>query len=119
MDTHRQGLEEGKLCWVEHKTFGLSYNYGELRTEMTEYIENTYNNPDVEVVNMNTFHERTQFSENGVYHVIFVLRKPQSKSRIRFQNDAQPIKYKWNRESGWQQAGKMERKAVQEWLENS
>ena len=104
MDTHRQGLEEGKLCWVEHKTFGLSYNYGKLRTEMTEYIENMYNNPGVEVVNMNTFYERTQFSESGVYHVIFVLRKPQVKKETRY-HDTQPLKYKSDMVTGWNNIG--------------
>ena len=78
---------------------------------MTAYIEGMYNNPNVEVVSMNTIYEQ----DNGIYRVIFVLRKPQPEDRTPFQ--AKPVtSYKWSNDGGWKEAGEMERTAVEEWL---
>ena len=113
MDTHRQGLEEGKRCWVEQEIFLPSIFYDKLEDKMTTYIEDMYNNPNVEVVSMNTIYE--QDKADGIYRVIFVLRKPQPEDTTPFQ--AKPTtSYKWSNDDGWKEAGAMERAAVEEWL---
>ena len=61
-----------KKARVTHKDFG--YNSGEMDQDMKEYIENMYNRDDIEVLNMQVVYQRTHFSENGFYRVIFVIK---------------------------------------------
>lgn len=56
---------------VVRKEFTLRYDF---EKDMDEYIEYMYNDPNIEVLAMNIVHQRTRFSENGVYWVIFVVR---------------------------------------------
>ena len=59
---------------VEQKSFFMGYETDKFRPEMNEYIENMYNSDSVEVINMNIFHERTRFSDDGIYRVVFMIR---------------------------------------------
>ncbi len=65
--------DDRKKCRVVQRTFPVAYNYDMLVTDMTDYIENMYNNPDIKVITMNTVYQRSQFDENGYYRVIFVI----------------------------------------------
>ena len=60
-----------KKCRVVQKAFPYSYDL--LIPDMTDYIENMYNNPDIKVITMNTVYQRSKFSEEGCYRVIFVI----------------------------------------------
>ena len=59
---------------LEQKWFYIGYDTDEFRPEMKEYIEDMYNNGRVEVVSMNIFHERSRFSDDGIYRVVFMLK---------------------------------------------
>ena len=106
-------IPDDKNFWVEQKIFSPSIFYDKLEDKMTTYIEDMYNNPNVEVVSMNTIYE--QDKSDGIYRVIFVLGKPQPENRMPFQ--AKPVtSYKWSNDGGWKEAGEAERAAVEEWL---
>lgn len=105
-------IPDNKNFWMEQKIFPPARLYDKLEDEMTTYIEDMYNNPNVEVVSMNTIYE--QDKGDGIYRVIFVLRKPQPEMRMPFQT--KPIAYKWSNDGGWKEAGEAERAAVEEWL---
>ncbi len=65
--------DECKKCRVVQRIFPVGYDCDVLITDMTDYIENMYNNPDIKVITMNTIYQRSQFDENGYYRVIFVI----------------------------------------------
>ena len=65
--------DDCKKCRVVQKTFPVGYDYDILVPDMTDYIENMYNNPDIKVIAMNTIYQRSHFDENGYYRVIFVI----------------------------------------------
>ena len=63
---------EKKKARVVHKDF--AYNNGDMDAKMKEYIEDMYNYDDIEILNMQIVYQRTHFSDDGFYRVIFVIR---------------------------------------------
>ena len=63
---------EKKKARVVHRDFTLAYNQGDMDAEMKEYIEDMYNYDNIEILNMQIVYQRTHFSEDGFYRVIFV-----------------------------------------------
>lgn len=64
---------EKKKVRVVHKDF-IVYDQEDMDAEMKEYIEDMYNHDNIEILNMQIVYQRTRFSENGCYRVIFVIR---------------------------------------------